>query len=635
MTTKRAMSVAAFLLLAEAAVPNPAQAAAASRTFALIVTNNRSIALGRPDLQYADDDGAKYYELFRMIAPAEDVSLFTELDRDTERLFPSLGAVARPPRKQAIEAAAARIARDADAARRAGQSVDFYFIYAGHGDVAEGRGFIELGDAPFFSEDLEALLSKIPATRSHVVLDSCNSFFVINARKPGGRRFATPEDAARSLGRRLPNVGIFLSTSAEADVFEWSELQSGIFSHAVRSGIAGAADANGDGAVSYEELQAFVDTSAAGVRNPTYRPKVYARGPGGKNAEPLFSPALARAAVLRIEPAKKVRLTVRDGDDLPWVDVFKEEGVALAIRLPTPRLAHASVEELEVTDAGAHVVRRYNFQDAGDQHAVAFATLALADTRHVPRGPGELFRMLFTRPFGPKALALYQATNAAQPAPVFGISRDDTERMSLLLTHIGDMEHRNRMMGATGLLGVGALTLGAGVWVLREDFGSSRKTMHAVGYSLAAVGVGTMVMGGVAFLLRSPAEKLHDDFVAGMRQGGDPALIVAKTEKDLDEIAKDYRFTRAFLRWTGIGLAATAAGAFAFNELGNNTSKGNRFFYGLLGMTGAWVAVSSYYEYPIEQMVRLWGTDPGIRQLPRVTVSPLGGGAMLGMTGAF
>src|SRR5262249_25541258 len=148
---------------------------------------------------------------------------------------------------------AGRIRRE----QAAGKDTDFYFVYAGHGDVDRGRGFLELRDGAFTSDDLERLLKRVAATRSHVILDSCNSFFVINSRKPGGTRFATPEDATRSLSARLPNVGVFLSTSAEAEVFEWSELQSGIFSHAVRSGLAGAADANGDGVVSYQELAAF------------------------------------------------------------------------------------------------------------------------------------------------------------------------------------------------------------------------------------------------------------------------------------------------------------------------------------------------------------------------------------------
>lgn len=66
---------------------------------------------------------------------------------------------------------------------------------------------------------------------------------------------------------------MFVSTSAEAEVYEWSELQSGVFSHAVRSGLAGAAGADGDGAVSYDELRAFVDTATSEIRNAAFRPR--------------------------------------------------------------------------------------------------------------------------------------------------------------------------------------------------------------------------------------------------------------------------------------------------------------------------------------------------------------------------
>src|SRR4030095_4110219 len=121
------------------------------------------------------------------------------------------------------------------------------------------------------------------STRSHVILDSCNAFFVLNSRRPGGRHFVTPDDATRSLRANLPNVGVFVSTSAEAEVFEWSELQSGIFSHAVRSGLSGAADANADGEVTYDELAPFVTIATRKVKNPLFRPQVFARGPGGDN----------------------------------------------------------------------------------------------------------------------------------------------------------------------------------------------------------------------------------------------------------------------------------------------------------------------------------------------------------------
>ncbi|HWM85851.1 MAG TPA: hypothetical protein VNO33_08430, partial [Kofleriaceae bacterium] len=72
-----------LLALCVSLVPVPAAAASASAApadiFAIIVTSNRTEQLGRPELQYADDDGVRYYELFSMIAPRANLFLLTEL----------------------------------------------------------------------------------------------------------------------------------------------------------------------------------------------------------------------------------------------------------------------------------------------------------------------------------------------------------------------------------------------------------------------------------------------------------------------------------------------------------------------------------------------------------------------------
>jgi hypothetical protein len=632
---RRTLLLVTLLLLATP--PRRAHAAAEARTtMALIVTSNRSAQLGRPDLQYADDDGAKYYELFRMTAAAADVQLLTELDRDTARLFPELVGVARSPTREAVRVAAASIAASVVRAQQAGQKVDFYFVFAGHGDVDRGRGFLELADGRLDAEELASLLRAIPAERSHVILDSCNSFFVINPRKPGGRRFATPEASARSLGEALPRVGVFLSTSAEAEVYEWSELQSGIFSHAVRSGLAGAADANADGQVSYEELQAFVDTATAAIRNPAYRPKVYARGPSGKEGETIFAPRAARARPLHIGAERRIRLTVRDQDGLPWIDVYKEAGTAMTLALPPERLAQASIEELEVTGEGARV-RRVRVLGAGDgsvDGSVALDALAVAEPAHDARGPGDLFRMLFTRPFGPHALAAYLEAQASAPPPVFGISREDTERMGLILEHVGGLEHRDRMIGTSALVGLGAFTLGAGVWMLQDDHTYSP---DALGWTMTIAGAGSFVAGGIGLFVRTPAEKLHEELVLGLERGDDPARVVARAEDGLREVAEDYRRTRTFLGWSGVGVAVAGASLFVARELNGGVADRDteRLSLGALTLAGVWAAFSSTQEYPIERALRLWESDPGIRQLPRFTVSPVPGGAMVGLGGEF
>lgn len=615
------------------------RAAAGPRTFVLIVTNNRSLDLGRPDLQYADDDAVKYYELFRAAARhGGQLHLLTELDRDTERLFPSLREVAVPPSKKAVLRAAERIAAEAARARRAGDSVDFYLVYAGHGDIEGGRGFLELKDGRLYAEELEALLKKVPSTRSHVIVDSCNSFFVINARRPGGRRFATPADAARSLSKRLPNVGVFLSTSAEADVFEWSELQSGIFSHAVRSGLSGAADANGDGAVSYAELRAFVDIAASGVKNPAYRPRVYARGPAGDDRTALLVAGATKSSQLRVDREREVRLTIRDSDGLPWIDTYKERGAPLVLNLAPERLTRAVVEER--APASTHAPARLQF-DAELGPVQGLETLAMAERHESSRGDGELFAMLFTRPFGPRAFAEYERTKEGEAPPVFGISRDDTERMNALLTHVGELERDRRVVSAATGLTLGAGFAGAGAWMAYQGYQEPdrerARSLQVAGWTTTAIGAVGLTYGTLQLLLRSPEERLQEEFARGLAAGEDPALVVARADKGLHEAAASYRQMRLLLRWSGVGITAASAGVIVLNEVRYSSEQlwGSRIVYGSVAITGGLVFASSYIELPVERFVRLWDSDPGIRRLPRLSLAPLPSGAALTLQGEY
>ncbi|MGE0551733.1 MAG: hypothetical protein AB7O24_28890 [Kofleriaceae bacterium] len=617
-----------------ASVPRLASAAPTTPdSFVLIVTNNRSVELGRPDLSYADDDGAKYYETFRTAVPEANVQLLTELDRDTARLFPSIAGVVQPPTKQALWVAAANIATKVADARRAGRTAELTFVFAGHGDVDDGRGFLELRDGRFTAEDLEALITKVGATRSHVILDSCNSFFVINARKPGGRRFATPKDAAESLSKRLPNVGVFLSTSAEAEVFEWSELQSGIFSHAVRSGLSGAADVNGDGAVSYEELGAFVDTATAEIKNPVYRPKVFARGPQGKAAATLFSPGHATLGRFELDRERSLRVTLRDADDLPWIDVFKEAGTPMAVWLPA-RLREGVIEELEVTTSGSRTLARRRID-------ASFAAGEIVAGAGAARGPSDLFKMMFTRPFGPSALAAYRTAEANQPPIVFGVSREDTERMSLLLSNIGEVEHRSRITGSSGLVGLGALLVGGGLVLTYGTLPDGTRAPEDVrpwGWAPVGIGVGVMALGGFGLLRPGPAERLHERFAHGLASGEDPSVVVEEIDRELRALALSYRRTRKLGGLAGIFIATTGTVIAVRTRLnGRSDDDMETWIYGGLALTGVWAAIFSRFEYPIEGMARMWSADPTTKRLPQLSIAPAanGNGAVLGISGQF
>ena len=615
-------------------------------TFALVVTNNHSIELGRPDLRYADDDGVKYAEVFRMLAPPENVHLLTELDRDTSMLHPELLGKTPAPTRAAVAAIAAGIARAVGEARGRGEEVDFYFVFAGHGDVDGGKGFLELRDARFDADDLTALLKSIPATRSHVILDSCNSFFVLNARKPGGRRVAVPEEAAESLKKRLPDTGVFLSTSAEAEVFEWSELQSGIFSHAVRSGLLGAADANLDGVVTYDELAAFVEIASSRVKNPLYRPKVFARGPHGRGDEAIFALGSARGARLELDASPSLRLTVRDGEDVPWIDVHKEEGTRVVLRLPESLSARISLEEREVTEQGSRVLRRSGFAGAPDDRPLRLADATPASSGAV-RGPDEALRMLFGAPFGPRALAARKASLSQEQPEVFGVSREDVERMRLMLAQVSDLERGRRTLGGATLLTASAAALGAGIGVRV----AAEHERGALGFAYTYMGLGLLGVGGAAYALVSPSagEQIYGDFTAGIAAAGpgDAARVFARTEARLHELAGRYRLRRHLALATGIALTTAAgAGTIAVAATAGASSPGalpkpvQVTLLGTYTMLFGLVTLPNLFPQPIERMVDLWDTDPSLTRIPRVSISglsvvPAPHAVSVGVSGAF
>src|SRR5262249_3697951 len=150
----------------------------------------------------------------------------------------------------------------------------FYFIYAGHGGVGDGgRAYIALEDARLDGERLaREIIDPVGADETHLIVDACYSYYLAHERGPGGRRRAI-HDVADSNGLSArADVGLLLSTSSARESHEWEGVQAGVFSHEVRSGLYGAADANHDGQVTYREIAAFVARANEAIPNERFRP---------------------------------------------------------------------------------------------------------------------------------------------------------------------------------------------------------------------------------------------------------------------------------------------------------------------------------------------------------------------------
>jgi len=467
---------------------------------------------------------------------------------------------------------------------------------------------------------------------------------MLGVRKPGGRHFATSEDASRALASNLPNVGVFLSTNAEGEAFEWSEIQSGIFSHLVRSGLLGAADANADGSVSYLELAAFVDTATSGVRNPNMRPRVFARGPGASDEAPIARlQSMNGVRRFQLGDAGALRVRVRDRDGLPLLDAHMERAVSLRVALPEAWARGAVVERAgdfaeRIDSRRSHAL--YAVPNAPD--VVTLAALQSLNPTSQVRGADETFKSLFSQPFGPRALAEYVTARRSQPAPVYGVSREDARRMALLLDQLSQSERGRRVNESIGGIGFGLLLGGAGIGVLNVDDGLSSKEKteaRVLGGVLLGMG-GLFVLGGAGSLFaKTKAEAAADEFGAVIHAGGDPAAAFALADARIRELAEKRRVERIAEGVAGSLVLLGAATGLIWSELAADSTDGRMaprlgWSAGMIG-GGLMVADAILTETPVDSLTRIWREDPSLHQYRpvRPLVSLSHQGAFVGLSG--
>jgi hypothetical protein len=247
-------------------------------SFALILGVNRSVDDDAPLLRYADDDAAKYQEMFRGLGAHTYV--LARLDSNTARLHPQVAAEALEPKASVLGRVLDQLQADVVVARGRGVGTVVYVVYSGHGSESDGRAYVSLEDARLYGSDLDALIfDRLGAGAYHLIVDACDSYLLVSARGPGGQRREVHDFVIRPGVRPRRNLGLLLSTSAAGESHEWQGVESGVFSHEVRSGLCGAADADGDGLVTYEELASFVERANAAIPGDRFRPDIYARPP--------------------------------------------------------------------------------------------------------------------------------------------------------------------------------------------------------------------------------------------------------------------------------------------------------------------------------------------------------------------
>lgn len=293
---------AATLALATVADLAATADAAEVRRLALVAGSNH----GRPDrptLRYAVADAERFASVMTAlggVAP-EDLLLLRE-----------------PGRPAFLDAVAALRDR-AEEARRRGSRVEVVLYYSGHADeqgLTLGRdsvGYREVRDA-------------IQGTAADVgigVLDACDSGAITRLKGGRPRPAFLGDDSMRMQGHA------FLTSSSENEAAQESEtLKGSFFTHALVSGLRGAADTTGDGRVTLAEAYqfAFQETLAqttatqGGAQHPAYDIRMTGTG------DVVITDVRHASAALVLGPELSGRFFVRDGSQRLVAELWKPGG---------------------------------------------------------------------------------------------------------------------------------------------------------------------------------------------------------------------------------------------------------------------------------------------------------------------
>ena len=430
-----------------AATPAPARA-----LFALIVGVNASPAPDVAPLQYADDDAAQYLDLFRTLGARAYV--LSRLDDNTRRLHPQAAAEAVAPRRAEWQRAVEAVRADIAKARAGGVPTTLYVVYAGHGDVDDGSWYLTLEDMRLAGSELLDQVQRVGADQSHLIVDACHAYLLAMPRGAGATRRPLMGFVAREAVTRAGRIGLLLSSSVSGESHEWQGFEAGVFSHEVRSGLYGAADANGDGQVTYSEIGAFVARANADVTNERFRPQVFARAPAESD---LLVDLRGRADhELRFEgPQANAHYLLEDAQGVRLLDFHGTAGAPTHLLRPS---GDGLLYLRRLPEGGERVVPHVD------------AVVELADLPEVParaqaRGAAhEAFGRLFTLAFDAQSVTAWDRHEADVQARL-----DRTEREE-------ETEHaRGRRRK---VLGISALAVAAGAATGAALFELSARHLH-------------------------------------------------------------------------------------------------------------------------------------------------------------
>lgn len=237
-------------------------AAAQVRRFAVIIGNNAG-APADVELRYAESDAARVARVLRELGgyePADIVLLQGEAAATVAGTFDAVNERVRA------------------AQSKEGTDTVLFVYYSGHAD----RRALHLGRSRLEFAKLAHLVRGSPAKVRLLVVDACRAGAL--TRVKGGQIVPPFEIGDQQLSGE--GVAFLTASSADEDAQESDQLKGSFFTHALVSGLLGAADENRDGQVvlqeaygyAYEATLRATSETLAGAQHPTFRYEVKGQG---------------------------------------------------------------------------------------------------------------------------------------------------------------------------------------------------------------------------------------------------------------------------------------------------------------------------------------------------------------------
>ncbi len=307
--------------------------------------NSDVVSVERFALYVAANNGGKEREVLRY-AESDAEKLKTAM-QEIGGVSSENSIILKEPNPAEVEFALQEFAKKVSSAKKTARRTEFIFYYSGHSD----ENALLLGEETFGYSQLKSSINSVPSDIHVVMLDSCFSGNFIRAKGGTRQKSFLVDDSSVVSGHA------YLSSSSESEASQESDLiQSSFFTHALITGLRGAADSSGDNKVSLNELYyyAFNETlsqteqSTIGTQHPSYDITLVGSG------DLVLSDISTAESILVLDSDLHGKIYIRNETSGVLVsEIKKSAGNSIPLALPSGTYKVTMIQENQTLEANA------------------------------------------------------------------------------------------------------------------------------------------------------------------------------------------------------------------------------------------------------------------------------------------